>query len=80
MSQWNRFEVFTRTYGLHHQDALPLLTTNDAAAALHACRAAMKREEGTAQATHIRDLVTGREYGGLDVFQFANEFGIVIPD
>jgi hypothetical protein len=80
MSRYNRFEVFTRTYGVQIQDTPAILSTNDASEALRACRAAMRREEGTLTSTSIRDVITGREYGGLEVFQFANEFALRVMD
>jgi hypothetical protein len=32
--------------------------------------------EGTLPSTSIRESITGRDYGGLEVFQFANEFAV----
>jgi hypothetical protein len=80
MSRYSRFEVFTRTFGVRIEDAPALLSTNDAAEAFRYCRSAMKREEGSLASTSIRDVITGREYGGLDVFQFANEFAVPIRE
>jgi hypothetical protein len=80
MSRYNRFEVFTRNFGVHIEDAPALLSTNDASEAFRFCRSAMKREEGSLASTSIRDIITGREYGGLDVFQFANEFTVPIRE
>jgi hypothetical protein len=80
MSGYTRFEIFTRTYGVQIQDSPAILSTNDPSEALRACRAAMRREEGTLTSTSIRDLITGREYGGIDVFQFANEFALRVMD
>ena len=36
--------------------------------------------EGTLASTTIRDVITGREYGGLGVFEFANEFAVPVVD
>jgi len=80
MSHYNRFDVFTRTYGVQIQDTPAILSTNDASEALRACRAAMRREEGTLASTSIRDRITGREYGGMEVFQFANEHALPLFD
>lgn len=76
MHDYNRFHVFTRNFGLQIQDAPPFFVTNDPAEALRICQAAIRREEGSAASTAIRDVITGREYGGIDVFQFANEFSL----
>lgn len=80
MTGFTRFEVFTRNFGLHVEDAPPLLGTNDPAEAYRTCRAAMRFETGTLHATCIRDRITGKEYAGLDVFAFGNQFGLVIPE
>lgn len=80
MNGFRRFEVFTRTLGLHVEDAPPLIGTNDPAEAYRTCRAAMRFEQGTLNTTCIRDRLAGKEYGGLDVFVFANQFGLVIPE
>jgi hypothetical protein len=76
MSLYNRFEVFTRHFGVRIEDTPALLSTNDPSEAFRVCRSAMNREEGSLASTSIRDVVTGREYGGIEVFQFANEFAV----
>jgi hypothetical protein len=76
MHDYTRFQVFTRNFGLQIQDTPPFFATNDPAEALSICQAAMRREDGTLACTTIRDVITGREYGGVDVFQFANEFSL----
>jgi hypothetical protein len=80
MGMHNRFEIFTRNYGVRIEDSPPILATNDPREAVRVCRAAMRREEGTLASTSIRDLITGREYGGLGVFEFANEFAVPVVD
>jgi hypothetical protein len=76
MDTYSRFQVFTRNFGLQIKDSPPLLITNDPAEALRICQSAMRREEGSLASTTIRDVITGKEYGGVEVFQFANEFSI----
>jgi hypothetical protein len=67
---------------LSHQieDTPALFRTNDPSEAFRFCRAAMKREDRTLACTSNRDIITGREFGGLDVFQFANEFVVRIME
>jgi hypothetical protein len=80
MGGFQRFEVFTRSFGLQVQDAPPLLGTNDPAEAFRTCRSAMRFEQGTLQSTGIRDCLLGKEYTGIDVFGFANQYGIVVRE
>ena len=64
----------------HNHRAPAILATNDPREGVRVCRAAMRREEGTLASTSIRDVITGREYGGLGVFEFANEFAVPVVD
>jgi hypothetical protein len=80
MNYNERFAVITRQYGTVTEELPPVLVTNDPKEAYRICRAAMRREEGTHQASCIRDLVTGQEHAGLDVFAFANQYGIRITE
>jgi hypothetical protein len=80
MHHHERFIVFTRQYGTVTEELPPIFATNDPREAYRICRAAMRREEGTHQASGIRDLVTGQEHSGMEVFTFANQHGIRISE